>query len=87
MVFAVKKFRSYLLPRPFFFLTSQLTLQFLVRKSNLAGKFAKWICELQEFSFTFTRGIVGLDSTKMSMNGVEVVRYARHMESNWSLDL
>ena len=24
-----------------------------VRKPNPAGKFAKWICELQEFSFTF----------------------------------
>ena len=53
LVFAVKKFRSYLLPRPFFFLTSQPALQFLVRKPNPAGKFAKWICELQEFSFTF----------------------------------
>ena len=52
LVFAVKSFRSYLLPRPFFFLTSQPALQFLVRKPNLAGKFAKWICELQEFSFT-----------------------------------
>ena len=35
-----------------------------------------------------THGIVGLDSTKMSMNGVKVVRYARHMDaSNWFLDL
>ena len=35
-----------------------------------------------------TRGIVGLDSIKMSMNGVEVVRYAKHMDaSNWFLDL
>ena len=42
-----------MLPRPFFFLTSQPALQFLVRKPNPAGKFAKWICELQEFSFTF----------------------------------
>ena len=53
LVFVVKKFRSYLLPRSFFLLTSQLALQFLVRKPNPARKFAKWICELQEFSFTF----------------------------------
>ena len=35
-----------------------------------------------------TRGIVGLNSIMMCMNGVEVVRYARHMDtSNWFLDL
>ena len=40
LVFAVKKFRSYLLPPPFFSLASQPALQFLVRKPNLARKFA-----------------------------------------------
>ena len=35
-----------------------------------------------------TQGIIGLDSIMMSMNGVKVVRYARHMDaSNWFLDI
>ncbi|OAE33727.1 hypothetical protein AXG93_3363s1010 [Marchantia polymorpha subsp. ruderalis] len=52
MVFAVKKFRHYLLGYEFVFHVDHYALQHLVKKADLSGRIARWVLLLQEFTFT-----------------------------------
>ncbi|KAL3694004.1 hypothetical protein R1sor_007655 [Riccia sorocarpa] len=52
MVYACKKFRSYLLGYPFVFHVDHSALQYLVKKADLSGRIARWVLLLQEFDYT-----------------------------------
>ena len=53
VVYACRRFRHYLLPWPFLFLTSYSFLPQLINGSNLSKIVMKWVIELHEFSFSF----------------------------------
>lgn len=53
MVYACRRFRHYLLQKPFTFLTSYSLLPQLFNNSNVSKTVMRWIIELQEFQFTF----------------------------------
>lgn len=52
MIFAVQKFRHYLLGYPFIFYVDHDALRYLVNKPDLSGRLARWVLLLQEFDFT-----------------------------------
>jgi hypothetical protein len=52
MIFAVQKFRHYLLDYPFVFYVDHDALKYLINKPNLSGRLARWVLLLQEFNFT-----------------------------------
>ena len=49
VIFACRRFRHYLLPRPFVFLTSYTLLPHLINGTNMSNVVKKWIIELQEY--------------------------------------
>ena len=52
MVYAVKKFRHYLLANKFVFFTDHQALLYLVNKSCNTGRIVRWFIILLEFDFT-----------------------------------
>jgi hypothetical protein len=52
MIFAVQKFRHYLLGYPFVFYVDHDALKYLINKPDLSGRLARWVLLLQEFTFT-----------------------------------
>ncbi|MCO5593305.1 hypothetical protein L7F22_047313 [Adiantum nelumboides] len=53
LVFAVRKFRSYLLPKPFIILTAENLFPWVSSQMTLSTRISKWIMELQEFQYSF----------------------------------
>ena len=53
VVFACRRFRHYLLPCPFVFLTSYTFLPQLINGVNMSKAVKKYVIELQEFEFSF----------------------------------
>ena len=53
VIFACRRFRHYLLARPFVFLTSYTFLPQLNNGVNMSKAVKKWVIELQEFEFSF----------------------------------
>jgi hypothetical protein len=51
MIYALKKFRHYLLDSHFKFFTDHSVLKYLVNKPILEGRICKWLLLFQEFSF------------------------------------
>ncbi len=51
MIFAVRKYRYYLLPRKFIFHTDHNPLKYIVNKPDLTGRIARWILLMQEFIY------------------------------------
>ena len=51
MVYALQKFRHYLLGDHFKMFTDHSTLQYLVNKPVLGGKICQWLLLIQEFDF------------------------------------
>ena len=51
MVYALQKFRHYLLGGHFKMFTDHFALKYLVNKSVLGGKICQWILLFQEFDF------------------------------------
>ena len=52
VIFAVQKYRHYLLANHFFLVVDHQALLYLVSKASLTGRITRWILLLQEFSFT-----------------------------------
>lgn len=52
MGFLVKKFRHYLLMNPVVFFVDHMALRYLVNKSDLSGRLARWVLLLTEFNNT-----------------------------------
>ena len=51
MVFALQKYRHYLLANPFIFYTGHQALKYLVNKTLHHGRICRWLLRLQEFEF------------------------------------
>ena len=51
MVYALNKFRHYLLGNRVFFHVDHQALLYLIQKPNLHGRLARWMLLLQEFDF------------------------------------
>ena len=51
MVYALQKFRHYLLGGPFKMYIDHFTLKYLVNKPMLGGKIYRWLLLFQEFEF------------------------------------
>ena len=51
MVFALQKFRNYLLANPFIFYTDHQALKYLVNKYLQHGRICRWLLLFQEFEF------------------------------------
>lgn len=54
LIFIVRKFRPYLLMRPFVVLTVEQNFPFVIKHMHLSARISKWIVELQEFDYSFT---------------------------------
>jgi hypothetical protein len=53
MVYALQKFRNYLLGKHFKMFTDHSALKYLVNKSVLGGRICRWLLQFQEFDFEF----------------------------------
>ncbi|MCO5579961.1 hypothetical protein L7F22_033828 [Adiantum nelumboides] len=53
LIFAIRKFRSYLLPKPFIILTAENLFPWVSSQMTLSTRISKWIMELQEFQYSF----------------------------------
>ena len=53
LVYACRKFRTYLISKPFVVLTNYTLLPQLVNNSILFRSMMRWLVELQEFDFSF----------------------------------
>jgi hypothetical protein len=51
MVYALQKFRHYLLGKHFKMFTDHSTLKYLVNKPVLGGRICRWLLLFQEFDF------------------------------------
>ncbi|MCO5591789.1 hypothetical protein L7F22_045781 [Adiantum nelumboides] len=51
--FAVRKFRSYLLIKPYVILTSENLLPWVSSQMTMSPKISKWLMELQSYEYTF----------------------------------
>jgi hypothetical protein len=52
MVFSLQKFRHYLLGNKFFFYVDHMALVYLVNKSHVSRKIARWLLLLFKYDFT-----------------------------------
>ncbi|MCO5579588.1 hypothetical protein L7F22_033445 [Adiantum nelumboides] len=66
LIVAIKKFRSYLLPKPFIILTLEHNLPYAIQHMSISSKISKWVLELQEYEYTF----IVEDSTRVSLADV-----------------
>ena len=76
LIFAVRKFRSYLLGKPFMWFTDHCGLQWLKNTKDPRGRYARWIEELEEFQFTthFRKGVDNSPADALSRTHGRVVR-------------
>ena len=51
MVYALQKFRNYLLGAPFKMFTDHSSLKYLVNKTVLGGRICRWLLLFQEYDF------------------------------------
>ncbi|MCO5552362.1 hypothetical protein L7F22_005873 [Adiantum nelumboides] len=53
LIIAIRKFRSYLLPKPFIIITLEHNLPYAIQHMSISSKISKWVLELQEYEYTF----------------------------------
>jgi hypothetical protein len=58
MIYALQKFRHYLLGAHFKFFTDHSALKYLVNKPILEGRICRWLLLFQEFSFEVIVGVL-----------------------------
>ncbi|MCO5588722.1 hypothetical protein L7F22_042681 [Adiantum nelumboides] len=66
LIVAIRKFRSYHLPKPFIILTLEHNLPYAIQHMSISSKISKWVLELQEYEYTF----IVEDSTRASLADV-----------------
>ncbi|MCO5570280.1 hypothetical protein L7F22_023998 [Adiantum nelumboides] len=69
LIVAIRKFRSYLLPKPFIIFTLEHNLPYAIQHMSISSKISKRVFELQEYEYTF----IVEDSTRASL--VDVLTY------------
>lgn len=70
IIFGVRLFRSYLLPKQFVILTMDQSFPYVVQHMNFSSRISKWVLELQDFYHTF----MVEDSTRASLANVLTYR-------------
>ncbi|MCO5560520.1 hypothetical protein L7F22_014135 [Adiantum nelumboides] len=70
LVFAVRKFRSYLLPKPFIILTAENLFPWVSSQMTLSTRISKCIMELQKFQYSFKVE----DSVRAQLTGILTYR-------------
>ncbi|MCO5613006.1 hypothetical protein L7F22_067279 [Adiantum nelumboides] len=53
LIFAVRKFRSYLLTKPFLILTFENLMPWVSSQMTMSPRISKWLMELQSYEYTF----------------------------------
>ncbi|MCO5554487.1 hypothetical protein L7F22_008016 [Adiantum nelumboides] len=66
LIVAIRKFMSYLLPKPFIILTLEHNLPYAIQHMSISSQIYKWILELQEYEYTF----IVEDNTRASLANV-----------------
>ncbi|MCO5596700.1 hypothetical protein L7F22_050768 [Adiantum nelumboides] len=66
LIVALRKFRSYLLLKPFIILTLEHNLPYAMQHMSISSKISKWVLELQDYEYTF----IVEDSTRASLADV-----------------
>ncbi|MCO5584556.1 hypothetical protein L7F22_038484 [Adiantum nelumboides] len=66
LIVAIRKFRSYLLPKPFIIMTLEHNLPYAIQHMSISSKISKWVLELQEYEYTF----IVEDNTRASLADV-----------------
>ncbi|MCO5570179.1 hypothetical protein L7F22_023897 [Adiantum nelumboides] len=66
LIVTIRKFRSYLLPKPFIILTLEHNLPYAIQHMSISSKISKWVLELQEYEYTF----IVEDSRRVSLADV-----------------
>ncbi|MCO5580227.1 hypothetical protein L7F22_034093 [Adiantum nelumboides] len=66
LIVAIRKSRSYLLPKPFIILTLEHNLPYAIQHMSISSKISKWVLELQEYEYIF----IVEDSTRASLADV-----------------
>ncbi|MCO5571616.1 hypothetical protein L7F22_025362 [Adiantum nelumboides] len=68
LIFAVRKFRSYLLPKPFVILTAETLFPWVSSQMTLSSRISKWTIEFQEFQYSFK--VLVEDSVRAQLAGI-----------------
>ncbi|MCO5561420.1 hypothetical protein L7F22_015041 [Adiantum nelumboides] len=63
LIVAIRKFRSYLLPKHFIILTLEHNLPYAIQRMSISSKISKWVLKLQEYEYTF----IVEDNTRASL--------------------
>ena len=71
LMFAITKFRSYLLPRPFVILTVEEVFPYVLQHMDVSSRITKWLIRLQEFDYTMQVE----KSTRASLAGILTHRH------------
>ncbi|MCO5601992.1 hypothetical protein L7F22_056119 [Adiantum nelumboides] len=66
LIVAIRKFKSYLLPKRFIILTLEHNLPYAIQHMSISSKISKWVLELQEYEYTF----IVEDNTRASLADV-----------------
>lgn len=51
IIYAIEKFRGYVDGYHFIVITDHSALTWLLKQSNLTGRFARWVLKLQQYNF------------------------------------
>ncbi|RWS03246.1 retrovirus-related Pol polyprotein from transposon 297-like protein [Dinothrombium tinctorium] len=87
VVFALEKFRMYLLRRKFKVYTDHCSLCWLMKKMKLAPRLAKWALCLQDFDFevVYKNGKIHKDADCLSRNPVDEAREEKDVADHFAL--
>ena len=53
LIFALKKFHPYLLPKQFVVITVENTFPYVMQHMDSSARIAKWVVQIQEYDYTF----------------------------------
>ncbi|KAL3694202.1 hypothetical protein R1sor_007853 [Riccia sorocarpa] len=83
MVYAVKKFKSYLQVNKFVFFVDHQALTYIVNKVHITGRIARWLLLLQEFDFTvvYKPGKINILADQLSR--IEMGREIEHEDDSF----
>ncbi len=75
VVWALKKFRTYVYGRHFIVKTDSSSVKWMMGKKELKGKFSRWVLDLQEFDFTIehVKGVDNQVADALSRNPAETI--------------
>ena len=76
LMFAIVRFRSYLLPRHFTVITIEETFPYVLQYMDVYARISKWVMQLQEFNYSFAVE----DSTRASL--ADILTHRHHKKKS-----